>query len=102
VSRALLGVVAAFLMLSTPPHSEANAVPEGRSCGGFVGAVCDRGLWCDPVPGACLFPSAGVCRRVPRMCIAVYQPVCGCNGRTYGNDCERQARRVPKARDGAC
>ena len=102
MKRSLFAVVGAFLVFLALPHGQANAVPEGHSCGGFVGAVCDRGLWCDPVPGSCLFPSAGACSRVPQVCTRIYMPVCGCDGRTHGNDCERQARRIPKAHKGPC
>ena len=35
-------------------------------------------------------------------CITSVQPVCGCNGRTYNNDCERQVAGVSKKSDGAC
>ena len=35
-------------------------------------------------------------------CIAMVQPVCGCNGKTYNNDCERQVAGVSKKSDGAC
>jgi hypothetical protein len=102
MTRTSLAVVAALLLVSAPPQRQAEAVPAGYSCGGFVGWVCDRGLWCDPVPGTCGVPLAGVCRRVPEVCTRIYRPVCGCDGKTDANDCERQARRVPKAADGPC
>jgi hypothetical protein len=36
------------------------------------------------------------------MCAAIYQPVCGCDGKTYGNACEANARGILKFTEGAC
>lgn len=36
------------------------------------------------------------------MCIAQYDPVCGCDARTYGNACEAENAGVISFKKGAC
>ena len=84
-------------------HSHAIAASEGEACGTIAGISCDKGLWCDHEPDNCNVADAGgVCVKAPDFCFAVIIEVCGCDGKVYNNDCERQRAGVHKKKDGAC
>ncbi len=61
---------------------------------------CDPGQYCQKNPGAC--EAKGECVAKPELCLAIYAPVCGCDGQTYGNDCKAAAAGVNGLHEGAC
>jgi hypothetical protein len=96
--KLLMAAVASVISLALA--GAANAAKQGEACGGTAAVQCDAGLWCQSAPGACA--AMGRCAKAPDICNQMFQPVCGCDGKTYGNDCERQAHKVSKAHEGAC
>jgi hypothetical protein len=77
---------------------------EGEICGGFAGFQCEPGLYCDfaPETSCGAGDQAGVCAPSPDACIQIFDPVCGCDGKTYGNACEAARLGVSVAHEGAC
>lgn len=68
----------------------------GTSCGGFAGEVCAPSEFCDfTLQDTCGAADAqGSCAPRPELCPEYYSPVCGCDGVTYGNECEANAAGV--------
>lgn len=60
---------------------------------------CGIGEYCDRVTCG---SEDGVCRARPQECYEVYAPVCGCDGRTYDNNCVAARRGVDVDTLGAC
>lgn len=78
--------------------------PTEEACGGLLGLTCPEDQFCAYAPDAiCGFADAtGTCSPRPEACPAVYMPVCGCDGKTYGSSCDAASAGVSVAADGEC
>ncbi len=96
----LLPALALMAGLSATPGFAAV----GARCGGIIPLACGPHEFCQKPTGTCAAPwLEGTCVRVPHVCaMQIVAPVCGCNGKTYSNDCLRQKAMVSEAHPGKC
>jgi hypothetical protein len=86
------------------PEPEAAPDAEGAMCGGIAAIGCPSGLYCQQPVGQCLevMDGAGTCQPQPEVCTQQYEPICGCDGKTYGNACTAAGAGVSVAATGEC
>ena len=91
------------LVDSAPDTVTITASTPSNACGGPEQVMCMSNSFCDFPLGSCgegeIF---GTCQLLPEVCLAVFDPVCGCDGVTYGNGCEAARAGVSIASEGEC
>ena len=84
------------------PGSSGTTTPANPACRACNSdADCETTEFCECPPGTCS-PTGGTCVARPAVCFDLVAPVCGCDGKTYANDCERRAVGVCKRANGPC
>lgn len=90
-------------LMAGVPKAHDGTCEQVEACGGIQGIACPNGQLCDLPVGQCQAADlTGACVAQPQACTQDFTPVCGCDGTTYSNDCERLIAGVQKAHDGAC
>jgi hypothetical protein len=74
-----------------------------RLCGGYAGLTCPVSEFCDYPPEAQCGAGdhAGTCKPLPS-CTPNFDPVCGCDGRTYEDECQAHAAGISVQHQGTC
>jgi hypothetical protein len=75
-----------------------------RLCGSKGLKPCNQNEYCAYTPKAICgrADAAGTCTVRPQICYQLYKPVCGCDGKTYSNDCFARGGGTSVDHDGAC
>ncbi len=82
-------------------HAECAEPPQ--TCGGIYYNPCpDEDQFCNYGDHCGTGDQSGVCEPIPHYCTEAWAPVCGCDGRTYGNTCKAHQHGMSVASFGEC
>ncbi len=100
----LIAMLATASLALAGAASAATGSPTGGKCGGLPGLKCGSDKeYCMLKPGQCPVADAqGVCKTKPQICNKMFLPVCGCDGKTYGNACEASSAGANVLSKGKC
>ncbi len=120
VRRTLFGVCTCFALLlfaAGVGHAQTTSTTETKKttttsttvkpapvqCGGIAGTKCPDGEACKFPIGKCnVSDLSGICVKEPQVCPKLHAPVCGCDGKTYPNQCELLKAGVHEEKKGKC
>ena len=83
--------------------SSSDSASDGELCGGATRVECRERSFCRFQDASCgSQEQVGVCEEKPDVCVLVYEPVCGCNGKSYDNRCFAGLEGISVEREGPC
>jgi hypothetical protein len=89
--------------VATSATASSHKSKKGAMCGGIAGLKCPEGQACRYPTNKCnVADLSGTCVKVKNPCPKGGAKVCGCDGKTYANECELLTAGVRKASSGAC
>lgn len=91
------------LVLVVGVATSGSSADKAAMCGGIAGLKCPAGEACRyPVNQCNVADLSGTCVKVKSPCPTGGTQVCGCDNKTYANECELMTANVHELHRGAC